>query len=174
VDPLTGVPNRRAFMAQGTRLMHRLAIDERPVALLLLDLDRFKDVNDNFGHSAGDRILVEFCRIATAQLRPTDFFARMGGEEFACLLPNTAHHHAIAIGERVRAAFAATPHVVGGESITASVSIGVAVSGASVGDLTSLMLLADRALYAAKSGGRNRVAADEPRAPRLTTVAHSA
>jgi diguanylate cyclase (GGDEF)-like protein len=174
VDPLTGVPNRRAFMAHGTRLMHRLAIDERPVALLLLDLDRFKDVNDNFGHSAGDRILVEFCRIATAQLRPTDFFARLGGEEFACLLPNTAHQHAITISERVRAAFAATPHVVGGESITASVSIGVAVSGASVGDLTSLMLLADRALYAAKSGGRNRVAADEPRAPRLTTVAHSA
>jgi diguanylate cyclase (GGDEF)-like protein len=174
VDSLTGVPNRRACMAQRAWLMHRLATGERPVALLLLDLDRFKDINDHFGHSAGDRVLVEFCRIATALLRPTDFFARIGGEEFACLLPNTAHQHAISIGERVRAAFAATPHIVGAESITASVSIGVAVSGGSVADLTSLMLLADRALYAAKSGGRNRGAADESRAPRLTPVPHSA
>ena len=173
VDPLTGVPNRRAFINQGERLLRRSAIGHRSVALLLFDLDRFKSINDRFGHSAGDRVLIDFCRVANAQLRPHDFFARTGGEEFACLLADTGWQDATAIAERVRVAFEKSFCVVSAQTIMTTVSIGVAVSGPS-DDLASVMLLADRALYAAKSRGRNRVETDQPRPPALAAVPRSA
>jgi diguanylate cyclase (GGDEF)-like protein len=174
VDPLTGVPNRRAFMNHGERLLRRAGVGRRPVALLLFDLDRFKSINDHFGHSGGDRVLIEFCRVAVAQLRPADFFARMGGEEFGCLLPETTSQDASAIAERVRSAFETTSLPLAAQSITATVSIGVAASHGTDRDLASLMLLADRALYAAKRGGRNRVETDQLRAPALLPVPRSA
>jgi diguanylate cyclase (GGDEF)-like protein len=164
VDPLTGVPNRRAFMNQGERLLRRAGIGRRPVELLLFDLDRFKSINDRFGHSAGDRVLIEFCGVASAQLRPHDFLARTGGEEFACLLADTASQDATVAAERVRAAFEKSFCVVSAQTIMTTVSIGVAVSGPT-DDLASLMLLADRALYTAKSRGRNRVETDQPGPP---------
>jgi diguanylate cyclase (GGDEF)-like protein len=106
-------------------------------------------------------------------LRPDDFLARTGGEEFACLLADTAAHDATAAAERVRAAFEKSYCVVSAQTIMTTVSIGVAVSGPA-DDLASLMLLADRALYAAKSGGRNRVETDQPRPRVLAAVPRSA
>ena len=173
VDPLTGVPNRRAFMNQGERLLRRQGIGRRAVALLLFDLDRFKSINDRFGHSAGDRVLIDFCRVAETQLRPHDFFARTGGEEFACLLADTTSEDARAVAERVRVAFEKSFSIASAQTIMTTVSIGVAVSGPT-DDLASLMLLADRALYSAKSRGRNRVETDQPRPPTLTAVPRSA
>jgi diguanylate cyclase (GGDEF)-like protein len=161
VDPLTSVANRRAFLQQGARLVQRASTERRPIALLLFDLDRFKAINDAHGHAAGDAVLVNFCSLATAQLRPTDLFARMGGEEFACLLPDLTTKVAWAVAERVRTAFDATVHTVGEKSFAATVSVGLAVAAAERSDLPSLLVSADRALYRAKKEGRNRVAADE-------------
>jgi diguanylate cyclase (GGDEF)-like protein len=157
VDPLTGVPNRRAFHKQGVRIMRRSRLEHRSPALLLFDLDHFKSVNDTFGHPAGDGVLTAFCRVAEAHLRPTDFFARLGGEEFVCLLPDASHRDALAVAERVRSAFEATGHSIGGEPLVATVSAGVAVAEDNGCDLAALLARADRALYRAKRQGRNRV-----------------
>ena len=161
VDPLTGVANRRAFLEQGGRMVQRASTERHPITLLLFDLDRFKTINDAHGHAAGDAVLIEFCQIATAQLRPTDLFARLGGEEFACLLPDTTTANAVAVGERVRQAFAAAVHSSGEKSFVATVSVGLATAAAEWCDLPSLLVSADRALYRAKATGRDRIVAEE-------------
>jgi len=149
VDPLTGAANRRAFFESGERLLRRTAADSQSAAVLLLDLDLFKQVNDTFGHQTGDRVLCAFCETATAVLRPTDVFARLGGEEFACLLPGVSGAEALRIAERVRVDFERRQ--------AATVSIGVATTSEAAPDLTALIAAADRALYQAKAMGRNRV-----------------
>jgi diguanylate cyclase (GGDEF)-like protein len=155
VDSLTGAANRRAFLKQGPRILRRSRSVGRTFAVLLFDLDHFKKINDTFGHSTGDDVLTAFCRVAQDNLRVTDFFARLGGEEFACILPDTSLDEALAVGERVRTAFGAARHRAGHEPLTATVSVGVAVS--TEGNLASLLAYADRALYRAKQNGRNRV-----------------
>lgn len=160
VDQLTGVANRRAFLKQGARMLHRASIERQPITLLLFDLDRFKTINDVHGHAAGDSVLVSFCEIATAQLRPTDLFARIGGEEFACLLPDTTTADALAASERVRRVFAAAIQNAGEQSFGATVSVGLATATAESCDLPSLLVSADRALYRAKATGRDRTVAD--------------
>jgi len=90
MDPLTGVMNRRGFFEIGQRLLARAHFAKEPVALVLFDLDQFKYINDQFGHAIGDEVLSAFSRLASAQPRPHDLFARIGGEEFVTLLPNTA------------------------------------------------------------------------------------
>lgn len=162
MDPLTGIANRRAFQKQALRLMLRSLSARRSVALLLFDLDHFKTINDVFGHRAGDEVLTAFCRVTMRQLRPTDFFARTGGEEFACLLPDTSQQEAISIAERVRAAFASTSYKRGVERFSATVSIGVAATVDPRCDLAALTAMADRALYRAKEYGRNRVESAKP------------
>lgn len=157
LDPLTAVPNRRAFLNRGAKLIDRSGISRQPVALLLFDLDRFKSINDQYGHSAGDEALVAFCRVATSQLRPTDLFARLGGEEFGCLLPDTSRTEALAVAERIRVAFEATTHGAGEVPFVVTVSIGMAVADSSNIDLPLLLVTADRGLYRAKQEGRNRV-----------------
>jgi diguanylate cyclase (GGDEF)-like protein len=158
IDPLTGVANRRGFLQAGERLMVRTRFARRPAALLLFDLDRFKSINDKFGHGAGDTVLTAFCQLATSLLRPTDLFGRIGGEEFASLLPDTARQDALWLAERLRAAFEATSHTVAERPLTATVSIGVAISDDDAGfDLSALLDAADQALYCAKVLGRNRV-----------------
>jgi diguanylate cyclase (GGDEF)-like protein len=157
LDPLTAVANRRAFLKQAARVMVRCGASRQPVALLLFDLDGFKSINDQYGHSAGDEALVAFCRVATSQLRPTDLFARLGGEEFGSLLPDTTRSDALAVAERVRVAFEATTHDVEGVPFRVTVSVGMAVADRSRCDLPSLLVKADRALYCAKQQGRNRV-----------------
>ena len=157
IDPLTSVANRRGFLQAGERLMIRTRFTNRPAALLTFDLDRFKGINDKYGHPAGDTVLVTFCQLATSQLRPNDLFGRMGGEEFASLLPDTDWQNALRLAERLRAAFEATPHASAEGPFTATVSVGVATSDDASFDLSALLVAADQALYRAKALGRNRV-----------------
>jgi diguanylate cyclase (GGDEF)-like protein len=154
-DPLTGVANRRAFLRQGERLITRARYARQPVALLLFDLDRFKEVNDQFGHEAGDIVIAAFCRVATSLLRPGDLFARIGGEEFACLVANTSLYEAALLAERVRVAYEGISHNFA--SHAATVSVGVAIADDKTRSLEALLAAADRALYRAKENGRNRV-----------------
>jgi diguanylate cyclase (GGDEF)-like protein len=129
--------------------------------LLLFDLDRFKDINDRHGHAVGDSVLTAFCATALEQLRLADLFVRMGGEEFACLLPGVTAFDALGIAERIRLVFETTIHTVGEEHLSATVSVGLAVGAAERTDLPSLLVRADRALYRAKNAGENRVASEE-------------
>ena len=156
-DPLTGVTNCRGFFQMGERLLMRTRLANQPAALVMFDLDRFKTINDKFGHGTGDEVLVAFCRLATAQLRVNDLFGRIGGEEFASLLPNTTRQDALWLAERVRAAVESASHRVGEHAIRATVSVGVALSNDSTTNVDELLKAADRALYRAKALGRNRV-----------------
>ncbi len=153
-DPLTGVGNRRAFMETGERLLRLCAERGEQASLLLCDLDNFKRLNDSFGHPAGDRVLVEFSRITASRMRKHDQFARIGGEEFACLLVAADTEGACQVAERVRREFAELPFMAEGQL---SVSIGIATTREAGHDLLRLLSLADQALYAAKAKGRNRI-----------------
>jgi diguanylate cyclase (GGDEF)-like protein len=156
-DPLTGVANRRGFFHTGERLLIRANHARQPTALLMFDLDRFKSINDTFGHQTGDEVLTAFCRLATSQLRPTDLFARIGGEEFVMLLPDMEENDALRLAERLRTAFEATSCTVGKHALSATVSVGVAIADRANPDLDALLKVADQALYRAKAAGRNRV-----------------
>ena len=164
VDPLTGVANRRAFFDRGETLLRRMQAERRTASLLLFDLDRFKIINDTYGHLAGDQVLLEFCRLTQSMLRPNDLFGRYGGEEFACLLPDASLAEAATIAERIRSALAGAQFVTGMPK-PVTVSVGVAVASESDNGLTPLFTAADRALYRAKAKGRNRV--EPARAPLL-------
>ena len=155
-DLLTGVANRRAFFDHGNPLLEGAIAERRPVALLLFDLDRFKEINDSAGHQAGDRVLQAFCDLVGASIRPGDLFGRLGGEEFAYLLADGSMAQALHAAERLRRDFAAIsfPHLV----VNPTVSVGVAMASEAGRSLSTLLALADRALYRAKADGRNRVA----------------
>jgi diguanylate cyclase (GGDEF)-like protein len=168
VDPLTGVANRRAFFDQGERMLARMSADRRPAALLMIDLDFFKRINDTYGHEVGDRALCAFCDATTALLRPTDLFARTGGEEFVCLLPNVSMSEAIDTAERIRHRFATQTRSTGFLQDGLTVSVGIAAPASCGYVLDTLMEAADRALYTAKANGRNRV--EWVRDDRLTLV----
>lgn len=161
IDPLTGVANRRSFLKQGNRLVQRAQSDGGAYCLLLFDLDRFKAINDEFGHAAGDDVLITFCEISIAQLRPGDLFGRVGGEEFACLLVGASSADAAIVAERIRFAFEGAELVNGQGTYGATVSVGLAAASTAHFDLSSLLLSADRALYRAKKAGRNRVVEEE-------------
>ena len=153
---LTGVANRRAFFDLGARLLARTIADRRQAALLLFDLDRFKEVNDTAGHEAGDALLRAFARLVAGSVRRGDLFSRVGGEEFACLVPNVSMEEALQIAERLRAAFGLMRFP--GVAACATVSVGIAMTTSACRTLPALMATADRALYRAKAEGRNRVA----------------
>lgn len=154
-DALTGSLSRGAFMERGTA---SLAQHER-LALLMLDIDHFKRINDRFGHAGGDQILKEFVALVSSVLRPVDLFGRMGGEEFAVVLPNIDLIAATSVAERIRLALAATTlETPSGEALSATVSIGVATKSAGENpSFDDLLLVADQALYEAKDAGRNMV-----------------
>jgi GGDEF domain-containing protein len=104
--------NHRGFFEAGKRLLKRARFARQPMALIMFDLDRFKSINDRYGHHTGDEVLTAFCQLASSQLRPNDLFGRIGGEEFASLLPDTGHHDAVWRSERVRSAFETSfPHL---------------------------------------------------------------
>lgn len=168
-DPLTGVANRRGFFDTGERLLARARFAREPTALVVFDLDRFKSINDRYGHDAGDEVLTTFCRLATSQLRPNDLFGRIGGEEFASLLPDTGWHDALWLAERVRKAFEASSHTTGQYAFHSSVSVGVAIADKKRSDLKTLLHDADQALYQAKALGRNRVEPSPHWAEQATT-----
>jgi diguanylate cyclase (GGDEF)-like protein len=156
-DPLTGALNRRAFMARGGRLVQRHQHEHAPLCLLFLDLDHFKSLNDRFGHSGGDDVLVNFVAVVHSGIRPTDFLFRIGGEEFCCLLPRTRADQAQIVADRVRQQFELVTVNVAGTPVKATVSIGIASTETFGYDLDVLMRKADMAVYAAKRQGRNRV-----------------
>ena len=165
LDPLTGVANRRAFFDRGVPLVARAVSERRPAALLLLDLDRFKEVNDTAGHQAGDRMLKAFADLVASSMREGDLFGRIGGEEFSCLLLDATMPQALQVAERVRQGFEARGFA--GAHVGTTVSIGVAAASEADRDLHALLATADRALYRAKAKGRNRV---EPARPPLALV----
>lgn len=157
-DTLTGAWNRGAFINLAEREMTRCQRNGRPLAMLMLDLDFFKKINDAHGHLAGDQVLIQLAKTLQACLRPQDLFGRYGGEEFCVLLPETNAEGARNIGERLRAAAEALEIVFGESKLRATVSIGVAELSAGASDLADqLFVEADRELYIAKSEGRNRV-----------------
>ena len=162
VDPLTGMFNRRGFAEATARVIEREADAGRPVTVLIFDIDHFKSINDRFGHAAGDEILKLFAIVVTNALRMTDLSGRIGGEEFAALLPCSIEE-AVSAAERVREAFAASGIAVDDAPVDTTVSIGVA-GGPPGTELEVLLAAADTALYQAKRGGRNRVevAQEEP------------
>jgi diguanylate cyclase (GGDEF)-like protein len=157
-DSLTGLPNRRRLFAVGEEEQRRARRFGHPMAALMLDLDRFKLVNDRHGHGAGDDVLREVGRRILATVRETDLPARYGGEEFAVLLPETNLETAREAAERIRLAVAEAPIDTRRGPLPVTLSAGVAVLGAGTRDLAALFDAADAALYAAKTAGRNRVA----------------
>jgi diguanylate cyclase (GGDEF)-like protein len=159
MDPLTGMFNRRGFAEACARVIEREASAGRPVTALIFDIDHFKSINDRFGHPAGDEILKLFATVVINTVRITDLSGRIGGEEFAALLPCSLQEGVMA-AERVRAAFANSGIVVEDGPVDTTVSIGVA-GGPAGTELEVLLAAADTALYQAKRGGRNRVEAAE-------------
>jgi diguanylate cyclase (GGDEF)-like protein len=164
VDYLTGIANRRAFLESANSLISRCRIDDVPLSLAVFDLDRFKAINDSFGHKAGDDMLVVFTETARKMLRPTDMLGRLGGEEFAVVMPAADMNSAYIVAERIRAAFAQASRGDGDRTIAATTSAGVATAWPGQ-TLDGLMTAADGALYRAKALGRDRVEADESRRP---------
>jgi diguanylate cyclase (GGDEF)-like protein len=171
VDPLCGVANRRAFLGGSGRLFAQQAVDREPLAMLLFDLDRFKAINDHFGHAAGDRVLQIFARVATKTLGAEVLFGRIGGEEFASLLPVGDLGEAIAIADRVRRNFAEAAARFAEGELLPTVSVGVTLGLDCKIAVEDLLMAADQALYRAKAEGRNRVEAGAPDDDEARTVA---
>lgn len=157
-DALTGAFARRAFIDLAEREQARSRRSGQSMALLMVDLDHFKDVNDSYGHQVGDRVLQGFAGIAQGCLRRQDILGRYGGEEFMVLLPDASHDMAMTVAQRICTTVATTPVLVrGGDGpIRITVSIGVAV-GDDKTSLDRLIGLADQAMYRAKTAGRNRI-----------------
>jgi diguanylate cyclase (GGDEF)-like protein len=154
-DPLTGLLNRRGFQQQTGTEMARARRYNVPLAVVVADFDHFKALNDTFGHGSGDDALAAFAELCRANTRPHELIARVGGEEFALLLPNTGEAGAMVTAERIRQAMRAHLASPAGNPVTAS--FGVAAYPEHGTDIETLLGNADRALYAAKSRGRDRI-----------------
>ena len=155
-DALTNLYNRGAFVRQLSKAMSLSSRLGVPLSLMVIDLDRFKSINDRFGHAAGDLVLTEFAQMVNRTVRNEDTAGRLGGEEFCIFLPNTPLDAALQIAERLRNNVAGAVVQYGKDQIDLKISIGVATLAES-DTVESLILRADRAMYAAKSLGRNRV-----------------
>jgi diguanylate cyclase (GGDEF)-like protein len=155
-DLLTGIANRRGFFEKAGRALDRCRRDGAPVSAIVFDLDFFKGINDRFGHPTGDRTLQIFAQTAALMLRPADIVGRIGGEEFAVLLPGSGVEVGRAVAERIRRAVAECGAYVEGNAVNCTVSAGVTCGEGGTG-IQTLLNQADAALYLAKSRGRNRV-----------------
>ncbi|WP_417724744.1 diguanylate cyclase [Salipiger sp.] len=163
-DPLTGLYNRRYVLPHLSRLAERAAQQGRPYALLLADLDHFKQINDIHGHAVGDAVLVSVANRFSENLRAADLVARIGGEEFLVAMPDADEEVALRTAERLRGTVGSGPLTTlhSGEPVGVTLSVGVAVCPPGYPELPDITLArADRALYAAKDGGRNRVSIAE-------------
>ena len=158
LDSLTGICNRKHFIEEAELALQQAARTRQNAALVIIDLDHFKQINDTYGHGVGDHVLRQAVAACRPRLGPRDVFGRLGGEEFAVLLPDCPPDQALARAERLRAAIGALSPIEDGElSVTAS--LGVAVTASLGYDVSELLVRADHALYRAKSEGRNRVVA---------------
>jgi diguanylate cyclase (GGDEF)-like protein/PAS domain S-box-containing protein len=156
-DELTGIYNRRYFMEQAGKEIARARRYKHPLSMISFDIDHFKDINDRYGHPAGDEVLRSVSRVCRDMLRENDVFARLGGEEFGVLLPDTGIEAAGRAAERLREEIAAHACRVEKSDIRCTVSLGGAEYAGPEDDLENLMKRTDKALYRAKHSGRNRV-----------------
>lgn len=157
-DPLTGALNRRGLEERIRRIQTSADRYPRPVSVILCDIDHFKQINDQYGHSVGDQVLQRFARITAEFIRDTDAMSRTGGEEFVLLLPEMSQEQAASLAERLRSAVSARPFLVQGSSVTVTASYGVASAEADQSTpIATLIETADERMYAAKRGGRNQV-----------------
>ena len=163
-DSLTGIANRATFLTSAERVLERCRRESAPVSVMMFDLDRFKAINDKYGHAVGDAVIRKFCEITAAALRPNDLFGRMGGEEFAVVLPRSSIEAACVRADRIRSAFAENCRLVRNFQVNATVSGGVSASANAEQTLEVLLERSDLALYEAKTEGRNRIKrAEQPR-----------
>jgi diguanylate cyclase (GGDEF)-like protein len=158
-DTLTGLANRRDVLRHAQQELERAQRTNRPIAFLMFDIDRFKQVNDTYGHPAGDAVLCSVAEIARSAVRHIDKVGRIGGEEFFVVLPESDRDNSMAAAERLRSAIEAHAFTVSGKYIAVTVSIGVIAFGIGSNPTTTdeVLAAADAALYAAKSSGRNCV-----------------
>ncbi|MEQ9638983.1 MAG: PleD family two-component system response regulator [Alphaproteobacteria bacterium] len=166
-DPLTGLYNRRYMMAHLESAMQRYTREGKPLALMILDIDHFKNVNDTHGHGAGDEVLREFAGRIVRGIRGIDLAARLGGEEFVVVMPETDLEVAGHVADRLRKSIAqpAIHSEAAGQDLSITCSIGVAETISGSPDIADLLERADRSLYAAKNGGRDRVVLDDGAGP---------
>lgn len=167
-DALTGLRNRHSLRDHASRELARAQRTLQPLTLLILDLDNFKEVNDEYGHAVGDEVLVEVASRLTFLLRDSDLLFRYGGEEFLILLPDTPAWHALDLAERLRCALCDQPLSVGDTPVFVSTSIGAVGYDVRTDDWDRMLSRADAALYRAKRNGRNRVESDFPGLPVLS------
>jgi diguanylate cyclase (GGDEF)-like protein len=157
-DGMTGLYNRREFDELAASEWSRFQRYQRPLSLLLFDIDRFKSINDAYGHEIGDRAVLHVAALCNEGKRASDIIARIGGDEFAMLLPETDAAQAQAVAERLRERIASTP--LDGDDqgkVALTISAGLAQATLSMSGIASLSRVADAALYKAKAAGRNRV-----------------
>ncbi len=156
-DELTGLNNRRAFFELGNRAFKQARRFSHPISIIMLDVDHFKKINDSYGHAMGDRVLQAISEPLRIMVREIDIVARMGGEEFAFVLPETRLNDAANLAERIRRAIESLQLTVEGAAIGVTASLGVACSEDGKESLDTLLTKADDALYVAKKKGRNQV-----------------
>jgi two-component system cell cycle response regulator len=161
-DGLTGLHNRRYMESHLGTLVEQAAARGKPIAILVLDIDFFKAVNDNYGHDAGDDVLREFAIRLRKSIRGIDLACRLGGEEFVIVMPETDMAVATAVAERLRRRIAAEPFPIDGGRLNIEVTISIGIAALETGEDNAAAMLkrADQALYRAKRDGRNRVVAD--------------
>lgn len=166
IDPLTGLYNRRYARQHLAKITARASETGKPFALMILDIDKFKQVNDLCGHAMGDQVLKEFARRIQENLRGVDLVSRLGGEEFLVAMPDTSEEQARVASERLRRVIEATPFGAGpaGRDLNVTVSIGVALGASNARDIDRLIREADQALYTSKADGRNLVTLFQPAA----------
>jgi len=159
IDGLTGLHNRRYLDNHIQTLVDRAQARKRSLSVMMTDLDRFKSINDTYGHDGGDVVLREYARRLKSNVRGIDLACRFGGEEFVIVMPDTDADVARKVAERLRSDIESAPFVIGGSAVQLTVSIGVASLMPGADSVRELMRRADVALYDAKNSGRNRVVA---------------
>jgi diguanylate cyclase (GGDEF)-like protein len=159
-DALTGIANRRHFLELAEREFQRTRRHKHDLSILMIDLDYFKKVNDNYGHAVGDKVLIGFADICRKNLREIDIFGRLGGEEFAILLPQTSIHDSKIMAERLCSLVPQSDIDAGNQKLRMTISIGVAVLKPEEDKLNAVLKRADDAMYEAKRNGRNQVVVD--------------
>jgi diguanylate cyclase len=157
LDALTGIKNRRAYEMQMRKCLRRYKRDGHPFRLIFMDVDRFKNINDKYGHSAGDKCLKQLVKLIGGTLRKTDFFARYGGEEFVVVLPKCSAEDAAKVAEKVRARIENVRFYYRDEIVPVTISLGVTEARPTDKESEAVFVRVDNAMYRAKSQGRNKV-----------------